>query len=150
MANPLTLLMPIVPKTDPAVIIQTIGANQDKINAALTSIGTVHFARFLILDASAPNLQPGGGGTGNLVLAVITEYDGDFNAYISDFVDQIGFVFDALLPVVVGGKGLVPVAQNLNAFTSFVQANDASQNKLEPGLYSAYDYTVQQILANGS
>ena len=34
---------------------------------------------------------------------MVTEYDGDFNAYISDFVAKIGFIFDALLPFVVGG-----------------------------------------------
>lgn len=96
-----------------------------------------------------PNLQPGGKSTDTLVLGVITEYDGAFDPYISDFVNKIGFVFDALLPYVVGGPALVPVAQNLNAFTTFVQRNDASQNPAEPQLYSAYPYTVQQILANG-
>jgi hypothetical protein len=149
MANPLTLLMPLVPNTDPAAIAKVVSANQDAIDAALTSIGTVHFARFLVLDASVPNLQPGGKSGDRLVLGVITEYDGDFDAYISDFVNKIGFVFDALLPFVVGGSTLVPVAQNLNAFTAFVRQNDAAQNPAEPKLYSAYPFTVQQILANG-
>ena len=149
MANPLTLLMPLVPNTDPLAIAKVVSANQAAINSALTSIGTVHFARFLVLDASVPNLQPSGKSTDTLVLGVITEYDGDFVAYISDFVNKIGFVFDALLPFVVGGSGLVPVAQNVNAFTAFVQKNDASQNPAEPVLYSAYPFTVQQILANG-
>jgi hypothetical protein len=149
MANPLTLLMPLVPNTDPLAIAKAVSTNQAAINSALTSIGTVHFARFLILDASVPNLQPSGNSADTLVLGVITEYDGDFNAYISDFVNKIGFVFDALLPFVVGGSTLVPVAQNLNAFTAFVQKNDASQNPAEPALYSAYPSTVQQILANG-
>ena len=149
MANPLTLLMPLVPNTDPTAIAKVVSTNQAAIDAALTSIGTVHFARFLVLDASVPNLQPSGESTDTLVLGVITEYDGDFDAYISDFVNKIGFVFDALLPFVVGGSVLVPVAQNLNAFTAFVQKNDASQNPAEPALYSAYPFTVQRILANG-
>jgi hypothetical protein len=149
MSNPLTLLMPLNPNTDPVAIGKTIATNQAAINTALSSIGTVHFARFLILDASVPNLQPSGKSSDTLVLAVITEYDGDFDPYISDFVNQIGFIFNALLPFVVGGAGLVPVASNLNAFTAFVKQNDAAQNPTTPGLYSAYPYTVQQILANG-
>jgi hypothetical protein len=149
MANPLTLLLPLNPNTDPTQIATLISGHQAAINTALTSIGTVHFARFLLLDASVPNLQPSGSSADTLVLGVITEYDGDFDAYISDFVSKIGFIFDALLPSVVGGAGLVPVAQNLNAFTAFVKQNDASQNPAEPQLYSAYPYTVQQILANG-
>jgi hypothetical protein len=149
MANPLTLLLPLVPNTDPIQVASLITGNQDASNAALTSIGTVHFARFLLLDSSVPNLQPSGACSDSLVLGVITEYDGDFDAYISDFASKIGFIFDALLPFVVGGSGLVPVAQNVNAFTTFIQQNDASQNPAEPQLYSAYPFTVQQILANG-
>jgi hypothetical protein len=149
MANALTLLMPLVPNTNPVQVAQLISGHQDAINQALTSIGTVHFARFLLLDASNPNLQPGGGASDKAVLGVVTEYDGDFDPYISDFVAKIGFVFDALLPFVGGGAALVPVAQNLNAFTNFVQRNDASQNSAEPKLYSAYPFTVQQVLANG-
>ena len=149
MANPLTLLLPLAPGTNPVQVAQLIEGHQSAVNQALTSIGTVHFARFLLLDASTPNLQPGGGASDRLVLGVITEYDGDFDPYIADFVAQIGFIFDALLPFVVGGPALVPVAQHLNAFTAFVQQNDAAQNPAEPKLYSAYPFTVQQILANG-
>jgi hypothetical protein len=149
MANPLTLLMPLMPNTDPSTIAEAISGHLAAIDSALTAIGTVHFARFLLLDTSVPNLQPRGNRSDTLVLGVITEYDGGFDPYIADFVDRIGFVFDALLPYVVGGSALVPVAQNLNAFTAFVKQNDASQNPMEPALYGAYPYTVQQILANG-
>ena len=149
MANPLTLLMPLVPNTNPLVIAQTVASHQAAINVALTSIGTVHFARFAVFDASVPNLQPSGKPGDNLVLGVITEYDNDFDTYIADFVNKIGFIFDALLPFVVGGPPLVPVASNLVTFTAFVKANDASQAPGAPGLYSAYPYSVQQILANG-
>jgi len=147
MANPLTLFMPIIPNTSAVEVLETIGKNKEAIDNALTKIGTVHFARFLILDTSVPNLQPTLTSANNLVLAVITSYDGDFDAYISDFVSQIGFVFNALLGYVVNGSKLIPVADNLNAFTAYVAANDASQNPMAPGLYSAYPYTVQQILA---
>lgn len=148
MASPLTLLMPIIPGTDPTKIAATLAGAQDKIDQALTSIGTVHYARFLLLDRSTANLQPGGASADQLVLAVITEYDGSFNAYIGDFVSQIGDVFNALLQFVVGGQAVTPVQDNVNAFIAFVTANDASQHQPNTGLFQAYpDTTVQQILA---
>lgn len=148
MASPLTLLMPIIPGTDPTKIAATLAASQARIDQALTSIGTVHYARFLLLDRSTPNLQPGGASADQLVLAVITEYDGSFEAYIGDFVSQIGDVFNALLQFVVGGSDVTPVQDRTTAFLAFVLANDASQHQPNTGLYQAYpDTTVQQILA---
>jgi hypothetical protein len=147
MAKPLTLMMPIIPGTDMMQLAGTLAKYQTEIDTALTSIGTVHFARFLLLDRSVANLQPGATASNEMVLAVITEYDGSFQAYIGDFVAQIGQVFDALLQFVVGGAALTPVANNVAAFSAFVAANDASQHQPNEGLYSAYPQTVQQILA---
>jgi len=147
--NPLTLLMPVVNGTSVQTLLTLISQNQAAIDAALTNIGTVHFARFLVLDTSVPNLQPASLTTAsNLVLAVITEYDGSFASYISDFVGQLAQVFNALLSYVVGGSAVVPVQNNPTAFQNFVQANDASQNPAAPALYCAYPYTVQTILAD--
>ena len=146
MASPLTLLMPIIPGTNPMELAATLAKYQSQIDQALTSIGTVHYARFLLLDRSTANLQPGGSSDA-LVLGVITEYDGSFQAYIGDFVSQIGPVFDALLQFVVGGQALIPVANNVAAFSAFVSANDASEHQPNEGLYEAYPQTVQQILA---
>jgi len=148
MANPLTLLMPVVPGTDPSAVAATIAKNQQQIDNALTQVGTVHYARFLLLDTSVPNLQPGT-GKGPYVLAVITAYDGNFDAYIQDFVAQLGAVFDALLAFTIGGKAVTPVANHLAAFTAYIQTNDASQHAPNQGLYQAYPETVQQILAGG-
>jgi len=148
MANPLTLLMPVVPNTAVTTLVTLIGKNQASIDAALTSIGTVHFARFLVLDTSVPNLQPPPTANNNLVLAVITEYDGDFDAYISDFVKQLGDVFNALLYYVVGGEPLIRVQDHLNEFQAFIKNNDYSQMTGAPSLYSAYPCTVQTILAD--
>ncbi|AXT46963.1 MULTISPECIES: hypothetical protein [Chromobacterium] len=155
MASPLTLLMPVVPGTSLQAIAATLAEYQPKLHEALTSIGTVHYARTLLLDRSAANLQPTGQAGDNYVIAVITEYDGSFNAYINDFVAQVGNVFDALLQFVVGGKALIPVANNVAAFQAFVTKNDASQQppnngdgtQNDNGLYQAYPYTVQTILA---
>ena len=147
MASPLTLLMPIIPGTSLPELAATLAKYQSEIDEALTSIGTVHYARFLLLDRSTANLQPGGTSSNQLVLGVITEYDGSFQAYIGDFVAQIGEVFDALLQFVVGGQALIPVANNVAAFSAFVSANDASEHQPNEGLYEAYPQTVQQILA---
>ncbi len=140
MANPLTLLVPVIPGTS----CRNTSRSSD---AALTSIGTVHYARTLLLDASTANLQPGGKTSDSYVIAIITEYDGDFSAYIQDFVSQVGAVFDALLQFVVGGPALIPVANNVQAFDAFIKLNDASQHEPNTGLYEAYPATVQQILA---
>ena len=146
MASPLTLMMPIIPGTNPVEIGAALAKYQKQIDDALTSIGTVHYARFLLLDRSTPNLQPGGSAD-QLVLAVITEYDGSFQAYIGDFVAQIGDVFNALLTFVVGGAAVTPVQSNAAAFMAFVTANDASEHDPNKGLYSAYPQTVTQIIA---
>ncbi len=150
MATPLTLFMPVASGTSVGTLATLIQQNLPAIDAALTSIGTVHYARFLVLDTTTSNLQPTGPtDTNNLVLAVITEYDGSFAAYISDFVNQLGAVFDALLAYVPGGSALVPVQNNLAAFTKFIAANDYSQMPGAPAMYEAYPSTVQQILAWG-
>jgi hypothetical protein len=145
-ANPLSLMMPVIPGTSLETIGKTLEGAQEQLNAALTSVGTVHFARFLLLDTSQANLQPGS-ANGPFIISVITEYDGDFDAYIQDFVNKVGAIFDALLQFVVGGPELLPVANNVQAFTDFIAKNDASQHAPNQGLYAAYPQTVQQILA---
>jgi hypothetical protein len=151
MANPLSLLMPVIPGTTLGTLLKTQAGRTDEIDAALASIGTVHFARFLFLDRSQPNLIPLLSDidkpSDTLVIAVITEYDGSFSAYISDFVAQLGAVFDAMLVNVVGGAAVIPVQNNVQAFEAFIAANDASQHVPNNTLYSAYPQTVQQVLA---
>jgi hypothetical protein len=148
MASPLTLLMPVLPGKIQQLA-QTLGQYQSQLDAALTSIGTVHYARTLLLDASTSNLQPSMSPNDSYVLGIITEYDGSFDAYIGDFVSGVGPIFDAMLPLVVGGAAVVPVANNVAAFEAFVTLYDASQHSPNTGLYQAYTYTVQQILAAG-
>jgi hypothetical protein len=148
MASPLTLLLPVIPGTNPQTIGAALQSVNSKLDAALTSIGTVHYARILLLDASTPNLQPSGKSSDSYVIAVITEYDGSFDAYIQDFVSQVGAIFDALLQLVVGGAAVTPVANNVAAFEAFVAQNDASQHAPNTNLFQAYTATVQQILAS--
>lgn len=151
MTSPLTLMMPCLPNTKLVNIIETLAANQPAIDAALTDIGTVHFARFSLFDRSKPNLQPDlsniNATSDTLVIGVITDYDGSFNAYISDFSAQLGDVFNALLAFVVGGASVTPVQNNIDAFQAFIATNDASQHQPNTTLYAAYPQTVQIILA---
>lgn len=148
MASPLTLIMPIIPGTDLQTVAATLAQYQPQLDAALTSIGTVHYARVLVLDRTVANLQPSGNPEDSYVFAVITEYDGSFDKYISDFVSQVGAVFDALLQFVVGGAALIPVADNEQDFLAYITTNDASQHAPNTGLYQAYPFTVQKILAD--
>lgn len=151
MASPLTLIMPIIPGTSIQTIVGALAQYGPQLDAALQSIGTVHYARTLFFDRSQPNLQPGMNPNPNdsFAIAIITEFDGSFDAYIQDFVSQVGTVFDALLQFVVGGAAITPVANNVQAFEQFITTNDASQNPPNTGMFQAYTFTVQQILANG-
>jgi hypothetical protein len=128
--NPLNLLLNIIPGKN-MDLIGYLQKNQSAIDAALTQVGTVHFARFLMIP-------------GTQYLLVITTYDGDFNAYIQAFTNLLGDLFNALLSCVDPAPPL-PVQQNVAAFQAFV-----SQYNLPSGLYSAYpDCTVVQIWGNG-
>src|SRR5919202_3359272 len=88
--NPLTLIMKIKSPADYQQLnqmithIQSLPPDQNPIARALTRIATVHFARFVFLE-------------NNTKLAVITAYDGDFETYINEFVNEIGDVFNGLL-----------------------------------------------------
>lgn len=151
-AHPLTLIMPLKPDADLEHLQQMLVQQQPAIDEALAAVGTVHYARFVVFDASSANLQPSPSSKGPFQLAVITTYDGDFDAYIQDFVLQLGDVFDVLLEFTAAGAALVPVKDHVPKFTAWIAANDASQqppNNLHPQ-YAAYPYTVQQVLAAGS
>jgi len=148
MANPLTLMLPIIPGTSVATLSGVLEQYTPLLYSGLESVGTVHYARAVFLDTSKPNLLPGLLSTGPFVIAIITEYDGDFDAYIQDFVSAIGAVFNAVLPYVVGGAALVPVANNVAAFQAFLAQNDASQQPPNNvPIAESYTATVQQILA---
>lgn len=149
MTSPLTLVMPLEENVDLTKLAEALAQAAQTIDEALTSIATVHFARFVLFDASTPNLQPGS-RTGPFKLAVITEYDNDFDSYIQDFVNHISGVFNELLSFTADGQSLIPVEDNVAAFTAYVAKNDASQHLptgVQP-LYCAYDATVQTILAS--
>jgi len=125
--SPLTLVMKI--KSDAAYQelktllhqIQSAPPDRNPIWVALNKLRNVHFARFVFLN-------------NNTQLAVITTYDGTFEAYINEFIDAIGDVFNALLERMDGAPPL-PVQKNRAAFLQYVRTNDL--RGIEP-FYSAY------------
>ncbi len=133
--NPLTLVMKAKSPEDYVALrqtverIQSLPPEQNPIITALNKLATVHFARFVFLD--------------NDQLAVITTYDGDFEDYINEFINEIGEVFDALLVHVEDGSP-VPVKTHRREFLEFVRAHDL---RCVGPFYSAYpDRTVLDIL----
>lgn len=135
--NPLTLVMKIKSVGDFQQLhqmiahLQSLPPTQNPIAVALTKIATVHFARFTFLED-------------NTKLAVITSYDGDFDTYINEFVNEIGDIFNGLLAHMEDAPPL-PVQKNRKEFLKYVKDNDL--RAVEP-FYSAYpDLTVLDILA---
>jgi len=137
--NPLTLVMTLRSPEERRTLqgkleaLQSLPREQNPVVAALDEIATVHFARFVFLDEER--------------LAVITTYDGDFDAYVNEFVDHIGDVFNDLLQHMDGAPPL-PVQRHRQEFLDYVRRNDL---RCLPPFYSAYpDRTVLDILAAGS
>ncbi len=134
--NPLTLIMKIRSPQDYQQLHQTLvqlhslPPTENPITVALHKIGTVHFARFVFLE-------------NNTKLAVITTYDHDFETYITDFVDEIGHVFDMLLSHMEDAPPL-PVTDHRQEFLQYVRDHDIPA--IQP-FYSAYPtLTVLDIL----
>jgi len=127
--SPLNLVMTLKPGVGPGV--QSAGpALMAKMLTASDQIGTLHDARFVLLDQSTASL--------------FTIYDGDFETYIADFVKYMGDIFDALLPHMVDAPAL-PVEKNAQEFLEWVRARDLPSIH---GFYCAYpNLTVQDIRA---
>jgi hypothetical protein len=134
--NPLTMVMRAKSPDDYAALrktvehLQSLPPHQNPITIALNKIATVHFARFAFLD--------------NNQLAVITSYDGDFEVYINEFINEIGDVFNMLMEHVEDGPPL-PVQTYRQEFLDYIRAHDF---RCVGTFYSAYpDRTVLDILS---
>ena len=88
----------------------------DQLLAGLSNVGTVHFARFVVIDGN---------------LCMISEYDGDFSAYIRDFVATLGSTLDAVMACVKDPPP-TPVEQYPEEFVEWVRARDAFQLTDDP------------------
>jgi hypothetical protein len=152
MANPLTFLLPLDPSKNIMELLTKVAANQDALNGALASVGTVHYARFILFDRSKDDLRPtlgpdGPTGNGPFAFGVITEFDGDFETYSQQFIDEIGFLFDLGLSFTTDGQSLIPVQKHPKEFIEYVRSHNLSAHPPNEGLFNAYPFTVRQILA---
>jgi hypothetical protein len=127
--SPFFLVFPIKSPTDMQTLALTLPPLLPKMFDAADAIGTLHFARFVVL--------------GPTMLAFVSEYDGEFRDYIMDFTKFLGQVFDTVFAHVVDPPP-TPVAKNAEALVEWVKAHN-----VDPiAFYSAYpDLTVQDIKA---
>jgi hypothetical protein len=151
MANPLTLMLPLDPSKNITELLTKIAANQAALNGALAKVGTVHYARFILFDRSKDDLRPvlgpnGPTGTGPFAFGVITEFDGDFETYTQQFIDEIGFLFDLGLSFTIDGQSLIPVQKHPKEFIEYVKTHNLSVHAPNEGLFNAYPFTVRQIV----
>ncbi|MDP9086935.1 MAG: hypothetical protein M3N02_09265, partial [Pseudomonadota bacterium] len=89
-----------------------LGQSVDALYAGLDNVGTIHFARFVIIENN---------------LCMLSVYDGDFSSYVRDFIVSIGNVFDAVLVHVEGSNGVIPTKQNVEKFVEWVHNHDLFQ-----------------------
>jgi hypothetical protein len=110
----MNLIMPLKDKSPVgrAKAALAIAANKDEIYAGLDNVGTVHFARFVIVGDN---------------ICMFSVYDGDFTNYIRDFIATIGSVFDAVVSLVEGGEDVIPSEENVEKFIDWVHDHDLYQ-----------------------
>lgn len=110
----MNLVMPLKDKSPigRAKAALAIAQNKDAIYAGLDNVGTVHFARFVIVNDN---------------ICMFSVYDGDFTNYIRDFIATIGSVFNAVVELVEGGDAVIPSEHNVEAFIDWVHAHDMYQ-----------------------
>ena len=110
----MNLIMPLKEKTPigRAKAAQAIAANREAIYAGLDNVGTVHFARFVIIDNN---------------ICMLSVYDGDFTNYIRDFIATIGNVFNAVVELVEDGDAVIPCEHHVEAFIEWVHERDLFQ-----------------------
>lgn len=94
-----------------SLIAKALVSATDEVISGLNNIGTVHFARFDIIDGN---------------LCMFSVYDGDPTGYVRDFVATIGNAFDALFRHVKHPPPC-PVREHVEEFVAWVQAHDAFQ-----------------------
>jgi len=110
----MNLIMPLADKSPlgRAKAAAAIAQYKDMIYAGLDNVGTVHFARFVIVGDN---------------ICMFSVYDGDFTNYIRDFIATIGDVFNAVVSLVEGGDKVIPCERNADAFIQWVHERDLYQ-----------------------
>jgi hypothetical protein len=110
----MNLVMPLADKSPVgrAKAAAAIAANKDAIYAGLNNVGTVHFARFVIVGDN---------------ICMFSVYDGDFTNYIRDFIATIGGVFNAVVELVEDGEMVIPCESHVDAFIQWIHERDLYQ-----------------------
>ena len=130
MQNTLCLVLTLKSPVDYDALVAILPIVKGQVDNAFAQLKNVHFARVVFLDD-------------NTKVAVITEFDGDFDAYVRDFAQALGTVFDTLFEHTVEAPPLpVEDPQNQQAFIDF-----SKKYHIAPAyFYSAYpDLTVINI-----
>jgi hypothetical protein len=109
----MNLVMPLKNKTaiGRAQAALIIGSSLDEIYSGLDNVGTVHVARFAIVENN---------------LLMFSFYDGDFRTYIRDFILTLGHAFDAVANLIEDPPPL-PCWQHVDEFIEWVHQHDALQ-----------------------
>jgi hypothetical protein len=109
-------------------VAKELDVNRDDLVASADSIGTLHSMRWVVL--------------GEATLGLFTIYDGDFEAYVQDFLRYVGPLFDLLVGHTEDPPPM-PVQKNPQEFVAWSRAHDLPSVH---GVYSAYpDLSVQDI-----
>lgn len=105
----------------------------------LNDVGTVHFGNFIFLEPACGN----DGKKYYKKFALFTFYDGEFDAYVKDFVENVGDTFNALIKFLDDvPENLTDVTKQPEAFAKYVEKYDQPVAKW----YTAYpDKIVKQI-----
>ena len=116
-----------------AELAQGLSDATDMVLSGLNNIGTVHFARFDLIDR---------------YLCMFSIYDGDPGGYIRDFIGAIGPAFDMLMRFVEDPPP--PVQRDPDAFLAWIAAHDAFQfpdnlTAMAPDLGSLERRTLVQL-----
>jgi hypothetical protein len=127
--SPFFLLFRLKSPADMQALLRDLPPLLSQIAEAADTIGTLHFARFVVL--------------GDTTLGFASVFDGEFRDYVMDFTKTLGSAFDMLLSHIVDPPP-TPVARNAEAFFEWSKAHN-----LEPIIfYSGYPtMRVQDIKA---
>ena len=109
----MNLVMPLKDKTavGRANAATTVALSLDEIYSGLDNVGTVHMARFCIVDNN---------------LLMFSYYDGDFRNYIRDFIVTLGHAFDAIVEM-VEDTPTTPCKEHVEEFIDWVHRHDLYQ-----------------------
>ena len=127
--TPFFVIFRLKSPADMQALLRDIPPLLPQVAEAADTIGTVHFARFVVL--------------GDTALGFASVFDGEFQDYVMDFAKALGPAFDLLFSHTVDPPP-TPVARNAEAFVEWSQAHN-----VEPVIfYSGYPtLQVQDIKA---